>query len=602
MNSSDIKNALFDGAKKPEDANKQRDTESDRRIVDNALDEAENGSLDGINDIFFASVKKIREISEPKFLQIKARYGKIKGLLASDLNKQTKAYRQKSKKTEGDDSTSGRTSKADMLSELIRQESTLFHNDDKEAYVHCCINNQPNEEGESTGVHYEVWALKSEGFKDYAGFKYFEAYDAGVGDSAMKEAIDNLSADAKYSGVKHEVYLRYALHNEIVYIDLCNDQWQVIVIDESGWKIAENKDIPVKFTRASHMRPIPAPERGGSIDQLWNAFTIKDQDTKHMLCAWMMDAMLTDTDYLMLEVGGEAGSAKSMMQERIKSLLDPSKGNLLVYSGKLDDLPVIALHTYMVSYENMSHLSKQMQDKFCSMCTGAATATRTLHSTHDISIWGVKRPIIINGIVDLATREDMLQRTVCVELPRIEKNRSKKELREEWEQQQSQILGALYDLLSKILYQRKVIKIPYSEDTRQLDFITNGQAMFNALEVDDSFPELFNRSSLNVIERSLNHSPVSLALVRLIDNEHSFAGSMTELLTSLSNKYRPDYYDTKAWPKSPEGLNSTLKRQYSPLRKRGIQIKKERCSYKRIIVIDKITDKPSSHDKTTIVL
>ena len=609
-NLDDLK-AQLQQAKKPTGAGAKtkssRDTDSARRVVDNTLQNVRDGKTEGINDIFLQSLKRIREESEGEYMQVGIKYQQIRQKNKTiptwaSLNRQAKIYKKSRKPTDSDNGASDAEprSKADKLTELIRQNAVLFHDEDKEAYIHCRVDNPANENSNASGEHYEIWSLHSEGFKDYAGYLFLETYDAGIGDSAMREAIDNLSAVAKYKGEMHSVHLRYAIKDDAVYIDLCNDQWQVVVIDETGWQIKENKDIPIKFTRESHMRPINTPIRGGSLDLLWDAFTIKDQDTKYMLCAWLLDSMLTDTDYLMLEVGGEAGSAKSMTQDRIRSLLDPSKGNLLVYSGKLDDLPVIARHSYIISFENMSKLSTQMQDKFCSMCTGAATATRSLHTTHDISIWGVKRPIIINGIVDLATREDMLQRTVCLELPRIEKNGSKKELRELWEKQRPEILGALYDLLSKVLFHRDKVAIKSSTDTRQTDFLVTGQAMFSALDVDESFPDLFNKTTEKVVERSLNYSPVSLALVKMIEKEGTFRGSMNDLLEKLSNQYRPNFYDSKAWAKSPEGLSNILKRQASPLRKRGIIITKQRTNKKRIVMIEQTKDKAASTSTTRI--
>ena len=51
------------------------------------------------------------------------------------------------------------------------------------------------------------------------------------------------------------------------YIDLSNDKWQVVEVSVDGYQVLDKS--PVRFVRSTHMQPLPVPEPGGDIDNLW---------------------------------------------------------------------------------------------------------------------------------------------------------------------------------------------------------------------------------------------------------------------------------------------------------------------------------------------
>ena len=52
--------------------------------------------------------------------------------------------------------------------------------------------------------------------------------------------------------------------------------------------------------------------------------------------------------------------------------------------------------------------------------TGGGLATRQLYSDLSETIINVQRPIILNGIAELATRGDLLDRSIVISLPTLD--------------------------------------------------------------------------------------------------------------------------------------------------------------------------------------
>jgi hypothetical protein len=62
------------------------------------------------------------------------------------------------------------------------------------------------------------------------------------------------------------VHVRIDQHNGRMYLDLADDRWRAVEIGSDGWRVIGSP--PVRFRRPAGMLPIPAPERGGSVETL----------------------------------------------------------------------------------------------------------------------------------------------------------------------------------------------------------------------------------------------------------------------------------------------------------------------------------------------
>lgn len=158
---------------------------------------------------------------------------------------------------------------------------------------------------------------------------------------------------------------------------------------------------------------------GGSIDALWKFANIPEQQ-RPLVLAWMLEAFRPTTPFSILELTGEQGSAKSATQDKLRRLIDPNAVNLRAAPKSTEDLFVSAGCNWLVSLNNLSHLSAQQQDALCTLATGGGFASRTLYTNADETLIECKRPVIFNGIVPCATAQDLVDRIVHIDLPEIQ--------------------------------------------------------------------------------------------------------------------------------------------------------------------------------------
>jgi hypothetical protein len=97
-------------------------------------------------------------------------------------------------------------------------------------------------------------------------------------------------------------------------------------------------------------------------------------------------------------------------------------------------------------------------------------ATRKLHSDADKVLFDATRPVILNGIPDLAERADLSDRAISLHLPTIQaKDRAfEAAFWEKFEKAQPHILAALLDATSHAL--GNVAQVTLSECPRIADF------------------------------------------------------------------------------------------------------------------------------------
>tara|TARA_R110002110_G_scaffold14698_1_gene67578 strand:- start:1721 stop:2599 length:879 start_codon:yes stop_codon:yes gene_type:complete len=278
-----------------------------------------------------------------------------------------------------------------------------------------------------------------------------------------------------------------------------------------------------------------------------------------------------------LVLDGEQGSAKSTTQKYLKMLIDPSALALRVAPKKLDDVFVAANNDHILSFNNLSGLTNQLQDVLCSFSTGGAYSRRTLYTDLGESVINVRCPVMLNGIGGLVTRQDLLERCIYLELPPIEvgARRTGAELGALFQDAMPSLLGALLDLLVKA--QQLLPTIPRDKLPRMADYCLLGRAVAAAMGYNPGhFDEAYEQNQRAGLERGLESCAIYPALTALLDVQHyGFSGTYQQLLKAL-NAYRDG--ESSGWPQSPKALSTTLKRQAPALRRVGIDVQ---CDDKR---------------------
>ena len=128
--------------------------------------------------------------------------------------------------------------------------------------------------------------------------------------------------------------------------------------------------------------------------------------------------------------------------------------SILLYPlGKQDKKPLI------FSIENASILKDQLQDGLCILAAGGGYAKRTLWTSTDETAVNLRRPVMINGINPVLSRPDLLDRSLCLDIPQLKKRKTDESLVEDFNKDRPQIIAGLMDLLSNVL-QKSMKKLP----------------------------------------------------------------------------------------------------------------------------------------------
>jgi len=150
---------------------------------------------------------------------------------------------------------------------------------------------------------------------------------------------------------------------------------------------------------------------------------------------------------------GEQGAGKTTACRIISALIDPRTGSLRGVPREVRDLTAAARNSWIVCFDNLSHLPDELADAACRLATGGGFGGRELYSDHDEAIFDATRPLVLNAIPDLGSaRPDFLDRALIVEFLDLkpEMRRDEAQFWREFEEARSRILGALRRMASNL--------------------------------------------------------------------------------------------------------------------------------------------------------
>lgn len=440
----------------------------------------------------------------------------------------------------------------------VTEEAELFHTGDGDAYATIPVNN-----------HRETWAIKSRGFKDWLSKLYYESEGSIPNSQAVQDALNTLQGIARHDGLEMEVHTRLAAKDGCIWLDLCDEGWRAVKISAEGWEIVT--EVPIKFRRTRGMRSLPVPARGGSISQLRELVNVTVTYWV-LLISWLVAAFRPGYPFPVLVIHGEQGSAKSTVSKMLRDLIDPNVAPLRSEQRDERDLMLAATNSWIVALDNLSKLPVWLSDALCRLSTGGGFATRTLYENDEETLFMAMRPIIINGIEELATRSDLLDRSVIIHLPAIppERRKTEAEVWQEFERVRPYVLGSLLDGVSHAL--RNVGRVQLEQKPRMADFALWATAAEESFGLERwTFISAFmgNRESAN--ELALEASPIASTLIEFIQQQGSWNGKSSKLLEELNLRASDEMKKQQGWPKRANLLSGAVKRIAPNLRAIGIE-------------------------------
>ncbi len=357
----------------------------------------------------------------------------------------------------------------------------------------------------------------------------------------------------------------------IYYLDLADEERRAVRMEPGKWKIVA--DVPVRFRRPKAMAALPTPERGGSIEELWEFLNLSCDDHRLLAIASMTADMLPRGPYPVKVITGEQGSCKSTATKLFKRLVDPRTPALGSVPLDLRDLMVIAKGTWIISLDNLSSIPTWLSDALARLATGAGFSTRKLHTDDEEVIFEASRPVILNSIEEITGRPDLLDRSIVLTCPPMpeELRRKEREFFPAFERAYPRILGALLDAVAGGLAMLPLIKL--DRLARMADFAEWGEAVCRGLgHPDGAFMGAFSLNREAASASVLEDSPVAAELIAFCPEMRRWTGTNKELLEILRTQAAPDVRDSARFPKNPRALSGHLRRIAPALRRNGIDV------------------------------
>ncbi|MBJ6360907.1 hypothetical protein ACFOQM_06285 [Paenibacillus sp. GCM10012307] len=462
---------------------------------------------------------------------------------------------------------------------LIRlaSELKLFLNQYNEAYAVI----------ESSGKR-EIQKIGSKALDRWLMRQYFADFNSPPSPDAIKQTNRVLMMKAHEEELVYPLHLRIAHHQDSIYYDNGDVSGSVIKISNEGYRVEAQP--PILFHRTLNVAPQSLPAAGGKLSDILQHVRIKDEWDELLFMIYLVTCFIPGIPHPALIFSGEKGAAKTTSTRIIRSLVDPAKQDTTFLPSGTGDLALSLSKNYMLCLDNLDSLTAEKSDLLCTAVTGGGISKRKLFTDDEEVILSFKRCIVLNGIHVVASRPDLLDRSILIELERIEEKDRKEEstIWADFEAAKPCILGAIYDLVGKAMKLYPSVQLP--ELFRMADFTRWGYAVAEAAGLDGNlFLEAYKANITRTNTEAIESNPVATAICVLMDKQPEWHSTVTGLLDALENVAFHERINTKArmWPKAAHILSRRLGEVKSNLEKRGITFDIKNEGPAKFITIEK---------------
>ena len=457
-------------------------------------------------------------------------------------------------------------SDAEVLA-AIAQEARLFHTPSRESFASVPV-----------GEHCENWPVRSREFRLWLTKRFFQKRRRAPCQALLSETLYQIEARAQFGARQEEVFLRVAGQRRRISIDLCDRDWQTVEVTSKGWRIVRQSAI--RFRRAPGMLSLPAPRRGGSINELRPLLNLDAASGKlddwYLLVSWLTSALRPHGPYPVLILGGEQGTGKSTAARILRRLVDPSVVALRRPPRDERDLMITAQNSWLVTLDNLSRIGTRLSDSLCTLSTGGGFSTRKLFSDSEEALFWAERPVLLNGIEDLAERGDLLDRSLILTLPMVPPRKRLEEatLWRRFERSYPRLFSGVLWTLSRAL--RELPRVRLRELPRMADFARWGVACERALRwPEGAFLAAYERNLEAANDQAIHSLSVGPVIVEYVTSQprSRWVGTSGELLEGLRSHAGRRACADRHWPRSPQQLGQLLRRLGVNLRRGGFEVR-----------------------------
>lgn len=450
----------------------------------------------------------------------------------------------------------------DRLMELGQTNVTYFHTPDGICYAAVTQ--------DTGGTAICKVSTRSRQFLQMLTGRYYGETGRAPKRESLAEAIGVFEQMSTLDGDAIELENRVAWHGDNIAYDLTNVDYEAIQITPQGWGLMPGGHII--FRRYSHQIPQVYPVLGGDPWKLFEFVNVSESD-QLLVMVYLISCLIPDIPHPVPLIVGEHGSAKSSTCRLFKALIDPSKVGTVALQHTEERLTQLLDHHWFAIFDNVEYIYPWQSAALCRAVTGEGTAKRALYTDDDDVIYDYKRCIGLNGINNVATKPDLLDRAFFLNLEPITTRVEEIELFKRFDEAKPKILGGIFDALSKALSIYPSIHL--DSLPRMADFTRWGCAIAEALaHTNEEFLVAYYENINRINRTALEEEPLGLVILSFMKEIDEWEGTPTQLLNELTMVAEGLFIDTKSrtWIKTAESLGKRLRVIQPNLRAEGVEV------------------------------
>lgn len=218
-----------------------------------------------------------------------------------------------------------------------------------------------------------------------------------------------------------------------------------------------------------------------------------------MIIIYILCAFIKDIPHPILIILGGAGTSKSTTTTFLNELIDPSINEIMSLPKK-DDLELVLSNRYFVAFDNIgeNQITKDISDLLCQAVTGATVVRRKKYTDKEETYLKLNNVIVFNGITPNIFKEDLLQRSIVINMNPIDikERRLLSDIRNEFRENLPKYLESIAVVLQHYL---KNCELPINQElSRMADFEYTG-IIFSKILFDDE--TIFSNAYKNNLKR-----------------------------------------------------------------------------------------------------
>jgi hypothetical protein len=431
--------------------------------------------------------------------------------------------------------------------------------------------------------HQETIKIESKRFSRLLAKLYYDSTGKVMPSDAINNAVNILQAKAEFEGEKYPLSVRVAAYNNLkeideknafeIYYDLADSKRRCVKISNKKWEVVHSPPIPlfVKYNQIEQGIPVSSYP-SDILDKLIDLTNVKKARDRKLLKVYVITLFIPDIPHAILLLHGDKGAAKSTLEKLIKLLVDPTKPILLTIPKDRTEFIQQAYHNHVIYYDNLKYIPNWFSDEVCKIVTGVGSTKRKLYSDDEDIVYELKRCLGVNGINISLTEPDALDRSILIELERIDDgNLEEKEIINKLLEIRPQILGCIFDVIVRAMQIKSSLTI--RKLPRMADFALWGEAIARAMNYkENEFLSLYKQNIGQQNIEAIEFNSLATAIVRLVEswdnkqegeqiiNEKQYdPQTLLDKLNLVAAEYGIDTSNYHEWPKDIKWLSRRLK-------------------------------------------